>query len=106
MTCTQIALDRGNVIGQLLLMVSGIGSSAHQSVLFIHPGDHPNRSLWFQPELLYQLRGLHRDCDSSSVIYRTGSKIPRIQMSGDNHNLFGMLTALDVSHDVKALDIG
>ena len=44
--------------------------------------------------------GFHRDDHAGSVIDRAGAEIPGIEMARDNHDLFGMLGALEVGDHV------
>src|SRR5205807_2553650 len=104
MTCAQIAFDSGNVIGELSLVVFGVGSSAHQPVLFVHPRDHSDSSFGPKAEPLDQLSDLHSYCDACAVIDRAGAQVPRVQMTGDNDYLLGMLAAFNIRDDVVALD--
>ena len=46
--------------------------------------------------------GLHRDREASPIVDGAGSKVPGIQMTGDDHDLLGMLRSLQISDYVVA----
>src|SRR5256714_7622541 len=57
-------------------------------------------------KLLDQVRRFHRNGDAGAVIDRPRAEIPRIQMSRNDNDLFGMFGAFDVADNVEARRVG
>src|SRR5437868_3017071 len=59
-----------------------------------------------QVEPVQQLSRLHGDHDTGAIINRSGAQVPRIQVAGDDYNLFRMLGAFEIGNNVVALSLG
>src|SRR5438128_6805881 len=103
MTRPRITLDGGEMIARLRRKIFRVRKPAAQAVLFIHPGDDANGALRLELELANQIGRLHRNGDARRIINRARSQVPRIKMTRNDDDLFGMLAALDVSDDVITL---
>ena len=55
---------------------------------------------------LEQFGGFHSDGNACTIVDRASAEIPRVQVTGNDHNLLGILQALEVPNDVVALHRG
>ena len=56
-------------------------------------------------KFLDQVRGFHRDRDTRTIINRSCAEIPRIQMTGNDNDLFRRIAAFDVTDHVCAFHV-
>src|SRR5258706_1147712 len=100
MTSAGVAFDCGNVIDQFRGVGFAVSFVAAAAVFFVHPCNHAQSAARMEMKPLKQLCSGHRDHDTDAVINGAAPEIPRIQMSGYDDDLFGILASLDVSNDV------
>ena len=105
MSGAKVALNRGKMVLDFVLVRRGISDTAGIAELLIHPGNHANGPLGMQAKLLDQLRGLHGHHDAGRIVNGAGAQVPRIEMAGDDHDLFRMLAAFQVADHVERLDV-
>src|SRR6478672_8980400 len=99
---TPVGLDGRELVGDLALMIGRVRFAAAQSVFLIHPGNDANRAAWMKSKLPNETGCLHCDRHARAVVNRARSQIPGIKMSGNDHDLLGVLAALQISNDVVA----
>ena len=97
-----IALDRGRGAKEFGRVILGVGLAAGAAAFFVHPRNHSQSALRMQVKLLQNLGRFHRDHHAGAVVDCARAQIPRIEMSRDHDELFGMFAALQVGDDVVA----
>ena len=53
-----------------------------------------------------KFRRFHGNDHARAIVDRTGAEIPRVEMSGDHHDLLRMFTALQIGDYVVACTVG
>src|ERR1700680_2838857 len=101
-----VAFDGRDVPWQLVRMDLSVGVASRSSRLFVHPGDNPDCPLRAQVKHLKKFRRLHGNDHARAIVDRTGAEIPRVEMSGDHHDLLRMFAALQIGDHVVACTVG
>src|SRR5271155_2787221 len=102
----RIALNGGDAVHEVVGIFGGVSPAAGASGLFVHPGDDTQGARRTQVKALQDFRGLHGDDDAGSIVDGTGAEVPGIEVSGDNHDLLGMLGAFEIGDDVVTGFVG
>jgi hypothetical protein len=106
MGCAGIALDSGDVMGELAGVFGGVGFGAGASGFFVHPGDDAESAGGAQVEALKNFCCFHGDDYAGSVVDGAGAEVPGIEMAGDDYDLLGMLGTFEVGNDVVTGFVG
>src|SRR5208282_1309805 len=101
-----VALDGGDVVGEVGRVFDGVGLAARASGFFVYPGDDPEGSSGAKMKALEDFGSLHGDDDARSIVDCPGSEVPGIEMSGDDDDLLRMLGTFQVRNDVVAGFVG
>src|SRR5258708_7006010 len=101
-----VAFDGGDVPWPLVRMNLSVGVAARSPSLFVHPGDNPDCPLRAQVKHLKKFRRFDGNDQASAIVDCTSAEIPRVEMSGDHHDLLRMFAALQISDYVVAGAVG
>ena len=91
-----IALDGGDVVGNLRSVRLRIRLAAAATVFFVHPGDHAQRAARANMQSLQNLSSRHRDDHTRAIVNRAAPQVPGIEMAGDDDDLLRMLAPLQI----------
>src|SRR5437899_11061031 len=94
------------MLDELGRVIARISLTTSASALLVHPRDHTQSALRAEMEFLQQFSGLHRNGNSCRIIDGSGAKVPRVEVSGDDDDLVGMLTPLQIGDHVVADTVG
>src|ERR1700724_2649843 len=101
-----VAFDGGDVPWKLVRMDLCVGVASRSPSLFVHPGDNPDCPLRAQVKHLKKFRRFHGNDHASAIVDGTGAEIPRVEMSGDHHDLLWMFAALQIGDHIVAGNVG
>src|SRR5262249_20640569 len=87
------------------VMFFNVSARADQSLLFAAPESDPDCAGRLDAERLNDPHDLHRDSRSRAVVRGAGSRMPRIEMAADHHDLVLQIGAGDFSDHVVAHQI-
>ena len=87
-------------------MLIAIAVAAAHAVLFVREQHHAHGALRADVQLLHQARRFPRHHAADAVVRRARARIPRIEVAADEHDLLGLLAALDLADDVEGFDVG
>jgi hypothetical protein len=89
-------------VGEVLLHIR---ARAQQTFLLSAPQPYANRAIQLQVQSLQDAHDLDHDRATRAVIGRSGSGVPRVEMSAYHDNLVFLRSAGDLANDVLAVDI-
>ena len=89
-----VALDGGDVVGEVVGEFGGVGAAAGASGFFVHPGDYAEGAGGAQVETLEDFGGLHGHDYAGSVVDGSGAEVPGVEMAGDDYDLLGVVVSL------------
>ncbi len=101
-----VALDGGDVAGEVVGVFGGVGFAAGASGFFVHPGDNAEGAGGAEVEALENFGGLHGHDYAGSIVDGAGAEVPGIEMAGDDYDLLGMFGTFEVGDHVEASFIG
>ena len=102
MGSARVALDGGDVVGEVVGVFGGVGLAAGASGFLVHPGDDAKGAGGAQVEALENFGGLHGHDYAGSVVDGAGAKVPGIEMAGDDYDLLGVFGAFEIGDYVVA----
>src|SRR5690606_24940700 len=104
MRSAKVRLDRREMICDVALFLGVICGGTRTALLLVHPCDETYSAFWTQAEIL-QDRGDGIGCaDTGRIVDRSLSKVPRIEMSGDDDVFIRLFRAFQVRDDVVAFN--
>src|SRR5262249_24601703 len=84
------------------VMLVDVSARSDQSLLFAAPQSDADRAARLDAERLNDPHDLHRDSRSRAIVRGAGSRMPRIEMAADHHDLVLQIGAGDFGDHIVA----